>query len=157
FSSGGPAPIFFPTFVLRPKPDLAAFDRVMTTLPTGGHFNPFAGTSAAAPHSAAVAALLLSKNPTLSPAQVQSILTSTAVDIETPGSDNRAGYGRIDALAAINAVSVPTTTTRTPTTTTSTSTTTPGPRCVAGGCDDGNPCTDDACDPATGLPTRPEY
>jgi subtilisin family serine protease len=77
FSSNGPAPIFFPSPVTRPKPDLAAFDDVATTVPG---FAPFRGTSAAAPHSAAVAALLLSKNPNLTPAQVQSILTSTAVD-----------------------------------------------------------------------------
>jgi subtilisin family serine protease len=140
FSMQGPAPIFFPARVDRPKPDFAAFDRVVTTLPAGGSFNPFFGTSAAAPHSAAVAALLLSKNPSLSPSQVQSILTSTAVDIEAPGFDNIAGHGRIDALAAINAVAVPTT-----------STTIPPPRCVTGGCDDGNPCTDDVCDPATGC------
>jgi subtilisin family serine protease len=141
FSMQGPAPIFFPTRVDRPKPDLAGFDGVVTTLPPGG-LNPFFGTSAAAPHSAAVAALLLSKNPTLSPAQVQSILTSTAVDIEAPGFDNVAGYGRLDALAAINAVSIPTTTT---------STTIPSARCATGSCDDGNPCTDDMCDPATGC------
>jgi subtilisin family serine protease len=144
FSSHGPSPIFFPSTIFRPKPDLAAFDGVATTGP-GGRFNPFFGTSAAAPHSAAVVALLLSKNPTLLPSQVQSVLTSTAVDIEAAGFDNIAGYGRLDALAAINAVSIPTTTT------TSTSTTIPSALCVAGGCDDGNPCTDDVCDPATGC------
>src|SRR5262249_19496459 len=94
FSSRGPAPIFFPSPVTRPKPDLAAFDYVTTTVPG---FAPFPGTSAAAPHSAAVAALLLSKNPNLTPAQVQSILTSTAVDIGPPGFDDAAGFGRIDA------------------------------------------------------------
>ena len=49
------------------------------------------------------------------------------------------GFGRLDAFAAINAVSVPT------------STTIPPARCVTGDCDDGNPCTDDTCDPATGC------
>jgi subtilisin family serine protease len=113
-SMQGPAPVFFPSMTFRPKPDLAAFDGVVTTLPSGGPYNPFFGTSAAAPHSAAVAALLLSNNPTLSPAQVQNILTSTALDIEAPGFDNLAGHGRIDALAAINAVAAPTTTTTMP-------------------------------------------
>jgi subtilisin family serine protease len=160
FSMQGPAPIFFPSIMFRPKPDLAAFDGVATTLPGGGPFNPFYGTSAAAPHSAAVAALLLSKSPNLSPSQVQSILTSTAVDIDAPGSDNVAGHGRVDALAAINAVSGPTTTTLVSTTTTSTSapgatTTTsaslPGttsttlPPCDPNDCD-GSACTvGDAC------------
>ncbi len=132
FSTQGPSPIFFPSAITRPKPDLTAFDGVSTTL---SHFNPFFGTSAAAPHSAAVAALLLSKNPALSPAQLQGILTSTAVDIASPGFDNRTGFGRIDALAAANAVSLPT----------------PAPGCSVGSCDDGNFCTDDSCDPSTGC------
>lgn len=162
FTSRGPAPIFFPSLVARPKPDLAAFDGVTTTAPG---FAPFFGTSAAAPHSAAVAALLLSKNPTLSPAQVRTALTSTAVDIEAPGFDNVVGHGRIDALAAINAVGPTTTTitttstttiptastttlptvstTTTPTTASTTSTTLPA--CDPTDCD-GNACTvDDAC------------
>jgi subtilisin family serine protease len=162
FSSHGPSAIFFPSMVFRPKPDLAAFDGVATTLLPGGPFNPFFGTSAAAPHAAAVAALLLSKNPNLTPAQVQSVLTSTAVDIAATGFDDVAGHGRIDALAAINAVSSPTTTlpaatttttttTTTITTTTTTITTTTVPRCATGTCDDANPCTDDTCDPAAGC------
>jgi subtilisin family serine protease len=141
FSSNGPAPIYFPYPVTRPKPDLAGFDGVVTTLPPGD-LNPFFGTSAAAPHSAAVAALLLSKNPNLTPAQVRSILTSTAVDIGPPGFDDAAGFGRVDALAAFNALSVASTTTSTttmsslPTATTSTSL----PPCDPGDCD-GNVCT----------------
>jgi Dictyostelium (slime mold) repeat len=80
---------------------------------------------------------------------VQSVLTSTAVDIEAPGFDSVAGFGRIDALAAINAV--PTTTAPTvPATTTTTL-----PACTAGGCDDANPCTDDSCDPVGGCQHLP--
>jgi subtilisin family serine protease len=130
FSSRGPAATFLSSPVLRQKPDLAAFDGVVTTLPLGEGLNPFFGTSAAAPHSAAVAALLLSKNPTLTPAQVRAVLTSTAVDIGAPGFDNAAGFGRIDAVAAINAVTAPTTL----------------PTCNPSDCD-GDMCTiDDACD-----------
>ncbi len=157
FSSRGPALVFFPAPVARPKPDLAAFDGVTTTAPG---FAPFFGTSAAAPHSAAVAALLLSKNSTLSPADVQRVLTSTAIDIEAVGFDHAAGAGRIDALAAINAVSATTTSTTTlPTTTVPVSTTLPTtttvptsttlpvpttsttlPACDPDDCD-GSPCT----------------
>jgi hypothetical protein len=137
FSSRGPALIFFPSVEVRPKPDLAAFDGVVTTLPGGGPLNPFFGTSAAAPHSAAIAALLLSKNRGMTPAQIQTALTSSAVDVGPAGFDAASGVGRIDAFGAINAVAVPTTTTL--------------PRCTVGGCDDANPCTDDACDPATGC------
>src|SRR5262249_49092556 len=55
FSSQGPCELFFPTHEFRTKPDVAAADGVVTSLPD---FTPFFGTSAAAPHVAAVAALL---------------------------------------------------------------------------------------------------
>jgi subtilisin family serine protease len=83
------------------KPDVTAFDGVSTSVP---HFEHFFGTSAAAPHSAAVAALMLAKNPTLAPADVQGTLKATAVDVDAPGFDHRAGAGRIDAHAAVDAV-----------------------------------------------------
>jgi subtilisin family serine protease len=104
-SSPGPGIIVFPAFELREKPDVASFDGVETAVGQAGLFpNPFFGTSAAAPHSGAVAALMLSKNPTLSPAQIQEIMKATAVDIEAPGFDDLAGAGRLDALAAVAAV-----------------------------------------------------
>src|SRR5207237_6268458 len=56
FSSQGPCELFFPTHEFRAKPDVAAADGVNTSLPD---FTPFFGTSAAAPHVAAVAALLM--------------------------------------------------------------------------------------------------
>jgi len=80
---------------------------VQTRIGQLGFFdNPFFGTSAAAPHVAAIAALMLDINPSLTPAQVSSILNSTAVDIGTPGYDNESGFGRIDAFAAAQAVSI---------------------------------------------------
>ncbi|MBI4330027.1 MAG: PKD domain-containing protein [Chloroflexi bacterium] len=62
------------------------------------------GTSMAAPHAAGIAALLLSKNPSLTPAQVRTYLESTATDKGDPGRDNTYGWGLINALAAINQV-----------------------------------------------------
>ncbi len=56
FSAQGPCELFFPTHEFRAKPDVAAADGVSTSLPD---FTPFFGTSAAAPHVAAVAALLM--------------------------------------------------------------------------------------------------
>jgi hypothetical protein len=101
-SSPGPGIVLFPAFELREKPDLSSFDGVETAVGQAGLFvNPFFGTSAAAPHSGAIAALMLSKNPTLSPAQIQQIMKATAVDIEEPGFDYFAGAGRLDALAAV--------------------------------------------------------
>ena len=63
-----------------------------TTLATTSGLNPFYGTSAAAPHAGAIAALLKSANPALTLAQVRSLLTTTAIDIETSGYDNVSGY-----------------------------------------------------------------
>ena len=64
------------------------------------------GTSMATPGAAGVMALMLSKNPTLTPAQICEILETTAVPLPNSSSpkDNIFGSGRIDALAAINAV-----------------------------------------------------
>ncbi|MEV6878914.1 S8 family serine peptidase [Amycolatopsis sp. NPDC051128] len=77
---------------VRNKPEITAADGVTTSV-TG--FNPFFGTSAAAPHAAAIAALVLSGNPGLPPADVREALINTAVDIERPGRDNFTGAGVI--------------------------------------------------------------
>ena len=98
FSSDGPRKIFFNAdgtavaggSVVRQKPDITAADGVSTSV---AGFSPFFGTSAAAPHAAAIAGLVLSGNPGLSPADVRQALTATAVDIGAPGVDNRTGYG----------------------------------------------------------------
>jgi hypothetical protein len=85
---------------IRQKPDMAAADGVLTTVPG---FRPFYGTSAASPHAAAIAALLKSYNPNLTPAEVRSILTSTALDIMGTGVDRNAGFGIVMAPAALQA------------------------------------------------------
>ena len=100
FSSRGNATILFPTPEMRPKPDLAAIDGVSVT-GAGGFPSPFFGTSAAAPHAAAVAALLLQVNPTLPPLFLREVLGAAAVDLGPPGFDPTFGFGRIDALAAV--------------------------------------------------------
>jgi subtilisin family serine protease len=65
------------------------------------------GTSMASPVAAGVGALLLSKNPSLTPAQVKQILQSSATDKGTAGVDNIYGYGLVNASAAINGSSPP--------------------------------------------------
>lgn len=120
FSSDGPRRIFFnadgtavtPNNFLfgtnggnvRRKPDITAADGVATTLPSGSGLNPFYGTSAAAPHAGAVAALIKSAKPSLTPAQIRTILTSTALNIESPGFDDVSGFGIVQAAQAIEAV-----------------------------------------------------
>lgn len=72
------------------------------------NFPNFFGTSAAAPHAAAVAALILESNSSLLPAEVYTILENTALDMDDPstsgfdsGFDFATGYGLIHADAAV--------------------------------------------------------
>jgi len=60
------------------------------------------GTSGASPIVSGVAGLILSKNPNYAPAQVQTILQSTADDLNTPGRDDETGYGRVNAFRAVS-------------------------------------------------------
>jgi subtilisin family serine protease len=114
FSSDGPRKIFFNpdgtpitpgNFLFGTnggttlqKPDLAAADG--TSAKTPG-FLPFFGTSAAAPHAAGIAALILSVQPTWTPAQVLNAMTSTALDSMAPGIDRDSGNGIVMALPAV--------------------------------------------------------
>lgn len=61
------------------------------------------GTSMATPCVAGTIALMLSKNPELTPAQIDEILERTAVPLSAHKS-NDFGSGRVDALAAVEAV-----------------------------------------------------
>ena len=100
-----------PAPMTRPKPDIASVDGTNTTTFApfgiaesdleGDGFPNFFGTSAAAPHAAAVAALLRQAEPNLTPAQVYSRLQTTAHDIGATGYDNITGFGLIDAFRAI--------------------------------------------------------
>lgn len=75
--------------------DVSGPDAVTTTA-----MDPFSGTSAATPHVAGVAALLMSVNESLTGAETEALLKRTAIDIPPAGVDYVSGYGRIDALAA---------------------------------------------------------
>lgn len=104
FSSQGPCEIFFPQRETRTKPDVTGVDEVVTSLPD---FAPFFGTSAAAPHVAAVAALLIeaSGGPgILSNTRLANTLRLAAVDRGPAGVDNQFGHGVVDALLAAQAV-----------------------------------------------------
>jgi len=106
FSSRGDVTILFPSPEVRSKPDLTGIDRVITSRPD---FNPFPGTSAAAPHVAGVAALLAEANPSyvLGP-PIPSLffanaLRGSAMDLGTPGRDTGFGFGLADPVTAIQA------------------------------------------------------
>ncbi len=68
----------------------------------------FNGTSCATPYVAGVAALVKSRNPSLTPEQVRTALTSTAIDLyysTLPGWDRYTGYGFVNAFNALYSVS----------------------------------------------------
>ncbi len=116
FSSDGPRRIFFQADGtpytpgnfsatggnLRQKPDITAADGVSVT-GAGGFENPFFGTSAAAPHAGAIAALIKQGRPSITPAQMRTALTSSAIDIEAAGIDRDSGAGIIMATSALAA------------------------------------------------------
>jgi subtilisin-like proprotein convertase family protein len=86
---------------VRKKPDLTAADGVATSVPG---FGTFFGTSASAPHAAAIAALVKSAKPRLAPNRIRRALTRTALDIEAAGVDRDSGAGIVDAFAALQDV-----------------------------------------------------
>lgn len=140
FSSQGPCRVDFPAREDRPKPDLAGFDGVSISNAGGFPACPpdcaFFGTSAAAPHTAGVAALLLQKDPLLAPAEVQAALRAGAVDIGAAGFDDASGFGRLDALASVDPGMAP-------------------PCAGEDECADGDACTVDQCDPERGCVSTP--
>ena len=105
----------------RNKPELVAPDGVNTTVKMGQDFDAgstdgysnFFGTSAAAPHAAAVAALIMEGKKKFSnqlltaPAEIRSILQSTATDLYTAGFDFQSGYGFINADSAMRTFAKP--------------------------------------------------
>jgi hypothetical protein len=84
------------------KPDVVATDCGATTFfafEEAGVWR-FCGTSAAAPHAAAVAALMLEGHPTATPERIGSLLRASAVPVGSFGPC-AIGGGLVDAMAAI--------------------------------------------------------
>jgi hypothetical protein len=104
-SVGGPLTFLFDsngnrlaTPEIRNKPEVAGPDGVSTSF-FGGQFgsqsHAFFGTSAATPHVAGAAALLLQFAPSATPDQILQHLEDTAIDVPPVGFDNFTGFGRI--------------------------------------------------------------
>ena len=64
------------------------------------------GTSMSCPHVTGTIALMLSKDPSLTPEELDSIIEETCLDLGTAGKDNYYGAGLINALDAVNAAVV---------------------------------------------------
>jgi subtilisin family serine protease len=114
FSSAGGVPILFSingtrraTALVRKTPDFVAPDGANTTFfypgtdPESDGFPNFYGTSAAAPHAAGAAALMLDKNATATPTQIYNALSSTALNMGPAGYDYDTGTGLIRVDQAI--------------------------------------------------------
>lgn len=101
FSSHGPCELFFPTHETYMKPDVVAADGVSTSLI---NFDPFFGTSAAAPHAAAVAALLIQATggpEILTNEAIVELMRTTAVKLNESGADTISGFGVVDAFRTV--------------------------------------------------------
>ena len=112
FSSSGGTPILFDTAGNRltnaeigSKPEIVAPDGGDTTFfgidTDGNGFPNFFGTSAAAPHAAGVAALLLQARPGSTPLQIYAALENSAIDMGSPGFDYDSGFGLVQADVAL--------------------------------------------------------
>jgi subtilase family protein len=127
YSSLGGSPILFDdngtrlaTPVVPQKPDFVAPDGVNTTFfgffiagsafvdnsTVAGCANDtslpnYLGTSAATPHAAALAALMLQANSKLTPTQIYTAMETTAAAMDNPSPDLATGYGFIKAQAAL--------------------------------------------------------
>jgi hypothetical protein len=126
FSSQGGTPILFDKTgtrlqapITRQKPDFVAPDGGNDTFlgyrDTGdtssvsqcannASYPNFFGTSAAAPHAAAIAALLLQADSALTPTQIYGAMQSSAFPMATPSPDVNTGYGFIQADATFSAL-----------------------------------------------------
>jgi hypothetical protein len=127
YSSLGGDPILFDTSgnrlatpVVRRKPDFVAPDAVNTTffgftLASAGltdtstvagcandaNYPNYFGTSAATPHAAGLAALMLQANSKLTPTQIYTAMRSSAAAMDNPSPDFATGYGFLQAEAAM--------------------------------------------------------
>jgi hypothetical protein len=127
FSAQGGAPILFNTSgvrlsapLVRQKPDVVGPDGVNDTflgftLANAGipvtttiaqcendaSYPNFFGTSAATPHVAGIAALMMQADSTVLPAQIYSSLHSSALAMSTPSPNFNSGYGFVQADTAL--------------------------------------------------------
>ena len=111
YSATGPVDLEFPSPQSLQAPALVAPDAVNVdaagTYFTTGPGQLFYGTSAATPNAAAVAALLRAAFPTLSAARILGALQSGAVALSETTPNGVFGYGRVDALGALQSLPSP--------------------------------------------------
>jgi len=86
------------------KVDVAApGSSILSTWGNGG-YAAVSGTSMACPHVSGVVALMLSANPSATPAQIFAALEASSENPNTEGRDNDMGHGIVNALAAVEEI-----------------------------------------------------
>jgi hypothetical protein len=110
YSDTGPIQIEIPGPSTLQAPHLVAPDGIFvdaggTKFATSGGL--FFGTSAASPNAAAIAALLRSAFPSLTPTQVAAYMQAGATPLGSSSPNGTFGYGRVDALGALAAIPAP--------------------------------------------------
>ncbi len=86
------------------KPDISAPGVSVKSSVPGGGYATYNGTSMAAPHITGTVALLLQAEPNLTVSQLKQAIIDTCIDYGTVGQDDRYGWGRVDALAAVTLI-----------------------------------------------------
>ncbi len=97
FSQYGPGLAF-----TAPGADIRLPDRTGAPGYNGSDVASMYGTSFASPYTAGVAALILSVDPNLTAAAVETILQQSCVDMGTAGYDTGYGWGHVNAKAAVD-------------------------------------------------------
>lgn len=82
-----------------PLVDLTAPGENVEVTYAGGGYGGASGTSFSAPIVLGVYALAMERNPTMTPAELDSLLYRTALDLGTPGYDEYYGHGRVNPVA----------------------------------------------------------
>jgi hypothetical protein len=112
YSATGPIELEYPTPESLQAPVLAAPDGIYVdangTFFTTGPADLFYGTSAATPNAAAIAALLRATFPSLSAARILGALQNGAVQLGGAAPNGIFGYGRVDAVGALQSLPRPT-------------------------------------------------
>jgi subtilisin family serine protease len=81
--------------------DISAPGSSIKTTTSSGSYASASGTSFSSPNTAAVAALVMAANPSLTATDVLAVISSTSTDLGTSGWDVYFGHGRVNALAAV--------------------------------------------------------
>lgn len=104
YSQSGPQMfVAAPGGALSPTQD-EVLSAVVTFPGAAPDYGYMAGTSMASPAVAGVVAMLLSADPTATPARLRDAIATTATDLGAPGHDPEYGYGLIDAAGAYDAL-----------------------------------------------------